>query len=159
MAAIYKMAAQKAVLWLFRLNGNGFQRNFLRTLPAWSQMCHGQHFFQNGFQHGRCIYKMVAQKAVFSGFQRVFCLRYRLGLKCFMVNVFFSKWLPTWPLFTKWQLKKAVLWLSLLNGNEFRRSFLRTLPVRSRMCHGQHFFQNGFQHGRYLQNGSSKSSF
>ena len=49
--------------------------------------------------------------------------------------------------------------LFLLNGNGFRRGFLRTVPVRSRMCHGQLFFQNGFQHGRYLQNGRSKSSF
>ena len=81
---------------------------FLRTVPARSRMCHGQHFFFKMASNMAAIYKMAAQKAVFIA---------------------------------------------------FRCGFLRTVPAWSRMCHGQHFFQNGFQHGCYLQNGSSKSSF
>ena len=108
MAAIYKMAAQKAVLRLFCLNGNGFLCSFFAYTTGSVLNVSWSTFFSKMASNMAAIYKMAAQKAVFNG---------------------------------------------------FRRGFLRTVPARSQMCHGQHFFQNGFQHGRHLQNGRSKSSF
>ena len=101
MAAIYKMAAQKAVF-------NGFRRGFLRTVPARSQMCHGQHFFSKWLPTWPSFTKWPLKKQFLTNFDAVFCVQYQLGLKCVMVNI---------------------------------------------------YFQNGFQHGRHLQNGRSKSSF